>query len=56
MYIYPNYKAINFLLQENQIEPINGTAYQINKCIIIGIDYYVNNLYKIFIIDVTKKK
>ena len=56
VYVYPNYKGKNILLQKNQFQPIYGTAYQTYKWFIIAIDYYVNNLYKIFIIDVAAKK
>ena len=55
-YIYPDYKESNLLLQESQTKPINGTSKQVNNWIIIGIDYYVDSLYKIFIFDLTIKE
>jgi len=55
-YIYPDYQDTSLLLEKSQIEPINGTAKQVYKWIIIGIDYYANNLYKIFIYDITAEK
>ena len=55
-YLYPKYKSSGFLLQKSQTDPIYGTVMQIYKWVIIAIDYYVNKLYRIIILDVTSKK
>ena len=55
-YIYPDDKGTNLLLQKFQTDPINGMAMQANNWIVIGFDFYVNNLYKIYIFDINTKE
>lgn len=56
-FIHPNYEAKKFSLQEAQSDRVvPASSTQIDKTIIIGIDSYLEYLYKIIFYDLIEKK